>query len=292
MFLSMTGFGRASRVFSWGTVTFEISAVNHRYQEIALRLPKELNALETELLVFLRAALRRGKVRLNAEISWAPEHRTATVDGEALASYIAQLDVIAKRLGTPLKFELTDFLSLPGVCDAPRGGEGCVFDSSWKALAEAAADALMEMKAFEGAKLQESVLRDLEALRRLLRALSDRWDVVAPAALDALKARIEKLAERFGLEVDQARIAQEVALLADKWDVSEELARLESHLRKFADIASGPESEGRKLDFLIQEMNREVNTLGSKVNDAEFRWQVVEAKSCLERMREQIQNIE
>jgi uncharacterized protein (TIGR00255 family) len=98
--------------------------------------------------------------------------------------------------------------------------------------------------------------------------------------------------ERFSLEIDPNRVAQEVSLLADKWDVSEELARLASHISKFGEIASGTESEGRKLDFLIQEMNREVNTMGSKVGDAEFRWMVVDAKSCLERIREQIQNVE
>jgi uncharacterized protein (TIGR00255 family) len=98
--------------------------------------------------------------------------------------------------------------------------------------------------------------------------------------------------EHFGLEIDQNRIAQEISLLADKWDVSEELTRLSAHAAKFREIASGKESEGRKLDFLVQEMNREVNTMGSKVGDAEFRWTVVEAKSCLERIREQIQNVE
>jgi uncharacterized protein (TIGR00255 family) len=98
--------------------------------------------------------------------------------------------------------------------------------------------------------------------------------------------------ERFDLEIDQNRIAQEVSLMADKWDVSEELKRLSAHISKFKEITSGKDSEGRKLDFLIQEMNREVNTMGSKVGDAEFRWMIVDAKSCLERIREQIQNVE
>jgi uncharacterized protein (TIGR00255 family) len=148
------------------------------------------------------------------------------------------------------------------------------------------------MKKSEGAKLADAVGADLRDFERLFHALSERWDSASSEALEALRARVEKVMERFALEIDQNRVAQEVSLLADKWDVSEELARLSAHIAKFREIASGKESEGRKLDFLIQEMNREVNTMGSKVGDAEFRWMVVEAKSCLERIREQMQNVE
>jgi uncharacterized protein (TIGR00255 family) len=133
---------------------------------------------------------------------------------------------------------------------------------------------------------------DLQEFEGLLRALSARWSEASSDSLESLKTRIEKVMERFDLEIDQNRIAQEVSLMADKWDVSEELKRLSGHIAKFKEITSGKDSEGRKLDFLIQEMNREVNTMGSKVGDAEFRWMIVDAKSCLERIREQIQNVE
>jgi uncharacterized protein (TIGR00255 family) len=150
----------------------------------------------------------------------------------------------------------------------------------------------MEMKKSEGAKLQKIVESDLQEFEGLVRALSRRWNEASSESLESLKTRIEKVMERFDLEIDQNRIAQEISLMADKWDVSEELARLSAHISKFKEVTSGKDSEGRKLDFLIQEMNREINTMGSKVGDAEFRWMVVDAKSCLERIREQVQNVE
>ncbi|MDR2137660.1 MAG: YicC family protein [Synergistaceae bacterium] len=300
MFLSMTGFGRASRVFPWGTVTFELTSVNHRYQELSVRLPKELSSLEASVTASLRASLKRGKIRLSAEIDWAGEYKTAKLDAEALRSYYGQVREAFGLTDSPSLADLAPFLALPGVCDAPRvewqdgekGGEGREGRENWEFLTAATVEALVEMKKYEGAKLEAVVRRDLQEFKGLIRSLSERWKEASCEALEALRTRIEKVMERFGLEIDPNRVAQEVSLLADKWDVSEELARLTSHVSKFREIGSGPESEGRKLDFLIQEMNREVNTMGSKVNDAEFRWMIVDAKSCLERIREQIQNVE
>jgi len=292
MFLSMTGFGRASRVFQWGTVTFEAVSVNHRYQEISVRLPKEISSFESVLVTSLRSLLRRGKIRLTADIDWAADFRTAPIDADALRSYHDQLQKIALDLNAPPP-DLTALLSLPGVCDCPRlRGERGDAEDIWKNLAYDTVGALMEMKRSEGEKLWNSVEEDLKELERLNALLTERWTLVNEEALFALRSRIEKIMERFSLELDQNRIAQEVSILADKWDVSEELARLTGHITKFKEIASSLESEGRKLDFLIQEMNREVNTMGSKTGDTEFRWMVVEAKSCLERIREQIQNVE
>ncbi|MDR1620819.1 MAG: YicC family protein [Synergistaceae bacterium] len=297
MFLSMTGFGRASRAFARGVVTFEIASVNHRYQEFSVRLPKEMASFESLIVASLRLALKRGKIRLNAEIEWADEYKTAKLDADALCSYYSQLQEAARRLKAPPVSDLAALLALPGVCDSPR------FDSYYKEneeeqgkflemLTADAVNALMEMKRSEGAKLQKIVESDLQKFEQLTRALSSRWSEASSGALESLKTRIEKVMERFDLEIDQNRIAQEISLVADKWDVSEELARLSSHISKFREITSGKDSEGRKLDFLIQEMNREVNTMGSKVGDAEFRWMVVDGKSCLERIREQIQNVE
>jgi uncharacterized protein (TIGR00255 family) len=293
MFLSMTGFGRASSVFSWGTVSFEITSVNHRYQEISVRLPKEIFSLESVITASLRSLLKRGKIRLSADIEWAAEFKIAKIDTEALRSYYDQLQGVIADLNAP-PADLTVLLTLPGVCDSSRlrGESAGETDDLWKNLVLDTVNALMEMKRSEGEKLRAVVDEDLKELERLVGALSERWDSVSSEALSGLEARIRKVMERFNMELDQNRIAQEISLLADKWDVSEELARLAGHISKFKEIASGRESEGRKLDFLIQEMNREVNTMGSKTGDAEFRWMVVEAKSCLERIREQIQNVE
>jgi uncharacterized protein (TIGR00255 family) len=294
MFLSMTGFGRASLPFAWGTVTFEIASVNHRYQEINVRLPKEMASFESLIVASLRSALKRGKIRLTAEIDWAGEYKTAKLDTEALCSYYNQLREMAGRLKAPPVSDLTALLALPGVCDSPRFYEENREEQGkfLETLTVDAVNALMEMKRSEGAKLREIVESDLREFEELVRALSEQWSKASSEALESLKTRIEKVMERFDLEIDQNRIAQEVSLAADRWDVSEELARLSSHIWKFREITSSKDSEGRKLDFLIQEMNREVNTMGSKVGDAAFRWMVVDGKSCLERIREQIQNVE
>jgi uncharacterized protein (TIGR00255 family) len=202
------------------------------------------------------------------------------------------LKQLSARLDVPAACDLASLLLLPGVCDSPDTSGKDEDAEVWDALLEEAVNALMEMKKSEGAKLAEAVESDLTEFARLTGTLSERWGAASTEALEGLRARVEKVMERFGLEIDPNRAAQEVSLLADKWDVSEELTRLSAHIAKFREIASGKESEGRKLDFLILEMNREVNTMGSKVGDAEFRWTVVEAKSCLERIREQIQNVE
>ncbi|RRD65643.1 YicC/YloC family endoribonuclease [Fretibacterium sp. OH1220_COT-178] len=293
MFLSMTGFGRATREFSWGAVTFELTSVNHRYQDFSVRLPRELASLESRMLSSLRSLVRRGKVRLSAEIAWNPGAKNPVLDEEALLFCFERIEALSKERGLEAPSGLTAFLSLPGICDTPRFAEGADLDPEvWDGLLKEAVLSLMEMKRSEGSKLLAVVEEDLRNFEGVTALLAERWKSSSAEALENLRTRIEKVTERFGLDLDESRVAQEVSLLSDRWDVTEELARLAAHISKFRQTANGNISEGRKLDFLIQEMNREVNTMGSKVGDAEFRWGVVEAKSCLERIREQIQNVE
>lgn len=297
MFLSMTGFGRASQEFPWGTVTFELTSVNHRYQDFSARLPRELSSLESRLVSLLRASLNRGKVRLSAEIAWNPGARTPTLDEEGLLLLFRRVRELAAQEGTEAP-SLASFLALPGICEAGRALEQVQDEPQvWDELLASAVESLMEMKRAEGEKLKTVIEADLNAFADIVAKLEERWKTASAEAIEALRARIEKVMEHYKLELDEARIAQEVSLMADKWDVSEELARLAAHIERFRQTmeggeTSGKELAGRRLDFLIQEMNREVNTMGSKVGDADFRWGVVEAKSCLERIREQIQNVE
>ncbi|MCR5346471.1 MAG: YicC family protein [Fretibacterium sp.] len=297
MFLSMTGFGRASREFPWGTVTFELTSVNHRYQDFSARLPRELSPMESRLISLLRGALNRGKVRLSAEIAWNPGARTPTLDEEGLLLLFRRVRELALQEGAETP-SLSSFLSLPGICEASRALELMKDEPQvWDELLNAALESLMEMKRAEGEKLKAVIEADLNAFEGIVSDLEARWRTASAEALEALRARIEKVMEHYELELDSARIAQEVSLMADKWDVSEELARLAAHIERFRQTMEGGETRGkdlagRRLDFLIQEMNREVNTMGSKVGDADFRWGVVGAKSCLERIREQIQNVE
>lgn len=297
MFLSMTGFGRAMREFPWGTVTFELTSVNHRYQDFSARLPRELSSLESRLVSLLRASLNRGKVRLSAEIAWNPGARTPTLDEEGLLLLFRRVRELAAQEGTEAP-SLASFLALPGICEAGRALEQAQDEPQvWDELLASAVESLMEMKRAEGEKLKAVIEADLNTFADIVTKLEERWRAASAEALEALRTRIEKVMEHYELEIDEARIAQEVSLMADKWDVSEELTRLAAHIERFRQTmeggeAGGKELAGRRLDFLIQEMNREVNTMGSKVGDADFRWGVVEAKSCLERIREQIQNVE
>ena len=297
MFLSMTGFGRAMREFPWGTVTFELTSVNHRYQDFSARLPRELSSLESRLISMLRASLNRGKVRLSAEIAWNPGARTPTLDEEGLLLLFRRVRELAAQERTEAP-SLASFLTLPGICEAGRTLEQVQDESQvWDELLASAVESLMEMKRAEGEKLKAVIEAELNAFTDIVAKLEDRWKTASAEAIEALRVRIEKVMEHYKLEIDEARIAQEVSLMADKWDVSEELARLAAHIERFHQTMGGGETSGkdlagRRLDFLIQEMNREVNTMGSKVGDADFRWGVVEAKSCLERIREQIQNVE
>ena len=294
MFISMTGFGSKSYEFEWGTVKFEVTSVNHKYQDFGVRLPRELFSLENRILTILRSKITRGKVRLSAEITWNPGAKIPVLDNDGLMNLVNQIRRIAKRNNLEVTSDITSFLALPGVLDdSSNVAEEAAAENPeiWENLTLDAVASLMEMKKTEGEKLRVKVEEDLAKLEEIVESLKERWVIASAEALESLRTRIENVMEHYDLDIDEARIAQEVALMSDKWDVSEETARLEAHTGKFRQVMDDL-SCGKKLDFLIQEMNREINTMGSKVNDSEFRWGVVEAKTCIERMREQIQNIE
>ena len=295
MFLSMTGFGSSSHEFSWGTVSIEITSVNHKYQDFSARLPRELSTLENRIINLLRGSITRGKVKLSADIAWNPGARIPVLDEEGLMNLMNQVRKIAKRNHVEAPTDIASFLLIPGVYDDHSNLAELAAQSNpeiWDDTVMKAVNSLMEMKKSEGLKLKAKVEADLNILVKLIESLKERWEVASDEALESLRTRIENVMEHYNLEIDENRIAQEVALMSDKWDVSEELVRLEAHCEKFRQVMEAKEASGKRMDFLIQEMNREVNTMGSKVADAQFRWGVVEAKTCIERMREQIQNIE
>ena len=295
MFLSMTGFGSSSHEFSWGTVSIEITSVNHKYQDFGVRLPRELSSLENRLLALLRNSISRGKVKLSADISWNPGARIPVLDEEGLINLYNQVRRIAKRNSLELSNDITNFLLVPGVYDDNNNLAEQAAQSNpeiWDDIVMKAINSLIDMKKSEGLKLKAKVEADLNVLTKIIETLKERWEVANAEALESLRTRIENVMEHYNLEIDEARIAQEIALMSDKWDVSEELVRIEAHTEKFRQVMEAQEPSGKRLDFLIQEMNREANTMGSKIADTQFRWGVVEAKTCIERMREQIQNIE
>jgi uncharacterized protein (TIGR00255 family) len=290
MIRSMTGFARTERDAAWGSVAWELRSVNHRYLETGLRLPEELRALETRFRQQVAARLRRGKVDCTLRVGWtAAGDRELALDVELAARVAEAAESIRRRVGALAPPGTMDLLRWPGVVREQ--------ERDLEPVAELAAAALAQ------------ALDELDAARqregeRLAVALADRCEAIAVlveqvrAALPAIRAGLRtRLLERLGtldLEVEPQRLEQELAIQLGKMDVDEELDRLASHIAEVRRIlATGAdEANGRRLDFLMQEFNREANTLGSKSVDSETTRIAVELKVLIEQMREQVQNIE
>ena len=291
---SMTGFGRGEAVGHGIKVTVEFSSINRRQFECHLSLPRHLGALEANLYTLVQNGVRRGQVKGAVQISMAPGSAAAGglhVDLARAEAQIAALRRAGKRLGLRDDLGITHLLALP---------EAVTFDEQpddplklWPLVQRAAAtalDALQRMRAREGGALARDLRRRFKALR-FLRARAARRAAHAPADYrDALARRLARLGE--GVAVDSALLARELVVFADRTDVSEELTRLESHLDQADRLLAGDEAAGRALDFLCQELLREINTVGAKANDAPLAALVVAFKSQLEAVREQIQNVE
>ncbi len=295
MLLSMTGFGASRHEFAWGAVIVEVSSVNHKYQDFSVKLSLELASLENRAMTLMRTAINRGKVKLSMEIAWNPGSRIPVIDADSFMNFYHQLRKIAKRNGLETSNDIADFLNIRGVLSSSDNSAEEIARENpeiWDKIINDAISSLQDMKKSEGKILEAKINSDLQELEAVNKILKERWEIAQKDAIEALRSKIIRVMEYYRLEIDAPRIAQEIALLSDKWDVSEELDRFDAHIAKFRQIMKESESSGKKLDFLIQEMNREVNTMGSKVADAEFRWQVVEAKTCIEKIREQVQNVE
>ncbi|MDR1885624.1 MAG: YicC family protein [Synergistaceae bacterium] len=296
MYVSMTGFCSASLTREWGTISLELSSVNHRYQEIYARLPRELASWEPWFHQKLRGLYRRGKVQARVDIMWDAASLAVSLDRDVLVRYYRELSEARKALGAGGRIRLDALLNLPGVLDTQERvrfthGEGA--EEILTELLGKAARGWNDMRALEGGHLETEINVHLERLEGRIRTIGEMWKKSADAAFEAMKVRLVSALEAANLPaLEDSRMAQEAVIIADRWDISEELARMKSHIAKFRKSGASEESVGRKLDFLVQEMNREVNTINSKVADPEIRWEAVEAKTSLERIREQIQNLE
>lgn len=295
MYISMTGFSRTQIQQPWGTLNLEMSSVNHRYQEITVRLPREFASWEPWFHQKLRKYFRRGKVQLRMEVLWAPSFRTGRINKEIFVSYLDELLAIKKELGQESELEIEKIVTLPGVLDMPKfedSEEAEALEAVFEKLLADAVASWESMRKTEGAHLRDEVLGHLADFEKLAEQIEEKWLPAKDKAFENVRERLNETLETLGSHLDDDRFAQEAVIMSDKWDVSEELARLRSHILKFRTTGDDKGSTGRKLDFICQEMNREVNTLDSKVADAEIRWLAVDAKAVLEMIREQIQNLE
>ncbi len=290
---SMTGFSRSRREHRWGSLTLELSSVNSRYLEVSIRASKDLFSLEPLIQSTLRSRLSRGKVQVRVDLNWAQGLRSSRLDQEALKGYYRAVMELQRELGGP-EPSLDRLLSLPGVTEPAELQDLAreeVQPALLQALEEAIAD-LQEMRRREGAALERDILETLEGYDALMDRIAQAWQEASEQAFSDFQDRVRRTVERLGYQADPARLAQELVLQADKWDIAEELTRSRSHIGQFRDLLGQSGAVGRKLDFLLQEMNREINTMGSKAASTVVRWLVVEGKTLLERIREQVQNVE
>jgi uncharacterized protein (TIGR00255 family) len=289
MIRSMTGFARRERQGPWGTLTCELRSVNHRYLELSLRLPDDLRGLESDARQVLSGSLRRGKVDAGVYLRGAPAG-TAPIDinralVEQLLAGAAEVNRIAgDGAGTlnPL-----DVLRWPGVIRDTERDVTPIAAAAMELLRETAAD-LNDARAREGARIRDMLAQRCETLRDLVANVRARLPEVAAR----IRARVVERVAQLGTPADAERLEQEIVLLAYKMDVEEELDRLGSHVAETLQVIDSKEPAGRRLDFLMQEFNREANTLSSKSQDTETTRAAVDMKVLIEQMREQVQNVE
>ncbi len=291
MLRSMTGFGAASGEGAGVATQAEARSVNHRHLQLKLRLPSELSALEPKIDAAVRKRLGRGAVTVSITLTWLDGAVTA-IDLDAAARYQGELARLARKLDLEDTLDLSALLALPGVV-APQAARVPSTRQVKLVMAtvEEALDALIEMREREGGALLRDLSRNGSTLSKTVAKIGKRMPRVVRDAQAGLKQRVETLLD--GARVPEADLAREIALIADRSDVSEELSRLASHIDQIENrLGSGDGSVGRELDFLVQELFRELNTLGAKCGDAQVAHWVVEAKTLVERLREQVQNVE
>lgn len=291
MICSMTGFGSATGEMAGRTLTVEIKSVNNRFREVVTRMPKLCAPLEDSIKKLVASRLERGRVDLWLQLDdREAKRRNLTIDLDYAREVKGILTQLKDHLNLDGPITLEQILS-HGVIG--QSDESPALEELWQAvrpLVEEALSALVTMRAAEGKNLREDLEKRLARLTSANRKVEELASSAPDILLEKLKNRLSELGA--GVKVDQTRLAQEVALLADRADTTEEVVRLSSHLIRFQSILDDKDAAGRRLDFLLQEMGREVNTMGSKAQDLEVTGLVLDMKAELEKLREQVQNIE
>jgi uncharacterized protein (TIGR00255 family) len=292
MLKSMTGFGRGEGESTLGRVVIESRSVNHRYSDINIKLPKRLAPFESRIKEIIRSQVSRGRLDLSLKLDTAGDEKIQLeIDSNLAGQYVQALLSLKEKF--KLKGEVTLEL-LAGVKEIiSLKEETGDIEPYWHEIVPILNQSLKEMdgmKRIEGKSLASDLLKRLERITQQLAEIGGLFPSHLEAFRNRLRERLQSLLE--GVEVDPSRFQQEIALIAERTDITEEVVRAESHLNQFASLFKGEEPVGRKMDFLLQEIHREVNTVSAKANDAEISQKVVEIKSELEKIREQVQNIE
>lgn len=289
---SMTGYGRGEHIAEDRKFTIELKSVNHRYNDISIKLPRSLASLEDKIKKHIMQQVFRGKTDVYISFETFASDDVEVKLNEALAkAYFDKLKLLQESIGINSGNLLDLTAKFPDVItvEKPQKDEAVIWDALLPALDEAVTR-FASMRQIEGEALKKDILAKGERIQALVREVKERSPLVVEEYREKLNNRLKDLLG--GIDVDPQRIATEVAVFADRGCVDEEITRLESHLVQLADILKKGGQVGRKLDFLVQEMNRESNTIASKANDIQIVQATIELKSEIEKIREQIQNLE
>ena len=293
MLKSMTGFGRGENQDGIHNFNVEIKTVNHRYNDIVVRMPKHLNYLEENIKSLIKEKISRGRVEVYVGLEYIDESNlNIVVDMPLARAYKSELDRIINELNIRDEVKLSHMLALPEIIKKER--KEIEEDIVWECLKislETALDNLIDMRIKEGLMLKKDMESKISKIGENLIEIENRSPLVVIEYKEKLKARIDELLDG-DLDIDEDRLNSEIAFFADKADINEEIVRLKSHSNQFLNSLNENEPVGRKLDFILQEMNREINTIGSKSEDLIISNCVVNIKSELEKTREQVQNVE
>lgn len=296
MLLSMTGFGNSTRQTDRAQIVVEMKAVNNRYLKISSRLPDFASAFEADIEKLIRDSMARGAVQLNVRIRLDGESGNATINKPVAIRFLQQLNDLRAELGEERvpAVALADVLSLPNVV-AENDVDNDLQKSLWPDIKAALQDAIAVFATFrqqEGESMKQDLIAQCDEIRRQMNTVEGFAPTVVDEYRQKLVERIQKAIAGTDASIGESDVLREVALFADKCDINEEIMRLKSHLQQFDVFLQSSQSQGRKLEFVGQEMFREINTIGSKANHVGIAHSVVEMKACIERIREVLQNVE
>lgn len=291
MIKSMTGFGKSSLSQNAREYQIEMKSVNHRYLDISVKLPKQLSFLEEEMKKQIASQIKRGKIDVFVTFdNRSGEGKSISINQELAQMYIEQLRNLARKENLQANIEVTEISKFPDVLNIKMEQEDEVIKQEVIQTVNQAISGLVEMRTIEGQKMAQDLITRIEAIEDEVQKISSQSTGLIDNYVVKLEERIKEILQTD--EIDQARLAQEVVIYADKSSIEEEITRLKSHVSQFKSLLQANEPVGKKLDFIIQEMNRETNTIGSKANCLAITNGVINIKTELENIREQVQNIE
>ena len=290
----MTGFGEARHQENGVTVAVELRTINSRYFKISYRSSEGYNSLEPQIEGLVRDRIKRGTVQVNVRVDRPVSPDAYRLNTAVLMAYWRQLNELPAEWNLPRASTLGQLLGLPGIVNE-QPWEATRAQEDWPLISrtiEAAMHNLSHMREEEGRAMASDLAANCRAIAGELEAIAERAPLMVETYRNRLEERLKKLLAEQSVTLEPADLIREVSIFAERSDISEEIVRLRSHLEQFGTIMSLAESSGRKLEFLIQEMFREVNTIGSKSTDVEIARHVIEIKTAIERLREMIQNVE